>query len=255
MIKAVFFDVDGTLASFKTHSVPPSAQAALDELRRQGILTIIATGRSHGLLAPELAQGFDAYITLNGQLCFDGEGVFRDCPIDPKDAKTVVSQAASGAYDLLVLHEDSCFINRRGERVADIEKTVGITYELGDLSLALERPIYQFCAFVTREEEAQIREACEHVALTRWIDGFCDVVPAAGGKGYGVRATLERFGIDASEAVAFGDGENDLPMFQEVGTAVAMGDAWEQVQAQADFVTASVDEDGIWKACEHLGLV
>ena len=53
-------------------------------------------------------------------------------------------------------------------------------------------------------------DAVSHSLTTRWCDLFCDIIPANGGKDLGVAATLERLGIDASEAIAFGDGENDL---------------------------------------------
>ncbi|MFR7751669.1 MAG: HAD hydrolase family protein [Collinsella sp.] len=68
-------------------------------------------------------------------------------------------------------------------------------------------------------------DAVSHSLTTRWCDLFCDIIPANGGKDLGVAATLERLGIDASEAIAFGDGENDLSMFSAVGTSVAMGNA------------------------------
>ena len=45
MIKAIFFDIDGTLVSFKTHRVPESTKQALKELREKGIKVFIATGR------------------------------------------------------------------------------------------------------------------------------------------------------------------------------------------------------------------
>ena len=43
MIKAVFFDIDGTLVSFKTHKLPDSTVRALDLLREKGIKVFIAT--------------------------------------------------------------------------------------------------------------------------------------------------------------------------------------------------------------------
>ena len=95
----------------------------------------------------------------------------------------------------------------------------------------------------------------EHVVATRWNDLFCDVVPAKGGKDYGVRAALERFGIAPEEAIAFGDGENDLGMFEVVGTSIAMGNAWDGVKERASFVTTDVDDDGIWNACKELGII
>ena len=90
---------------------------------------------------------------------------------------------------------------------------------------------------------------------TRWTELFCDVVPREGGKAYGVAATLERFGLEPEEAVAFGDGENDLSMFEAVGTSVAMGNAWDSVKERATFVTNDVDDDGIYYACRRLGLL
>ena len=71
----------------------------------------------------------------------------------------------------------------------------------------------------------------------------------------GVAATLERLGIDASEAIAFGDGENDLSMFSAVGTSVAMGNAQGTVKAAATYVTTAVDDDGIYNAAKHFGLM
>ena len=46
MIKAAFFDIDGTLLSFKTHAMPESTKRALRALRERGIKTVISTGRS-----------------------------------------------------------------------------------------------------------------------------------------------------------------------------------------------------------------
>lgn len=45
MVKAIFFDIDGTLVSFQTHTVPESTREALRLLREKGIKVFIATGR------------------------------------------------------------------------------------------------------------------------------------------------------------------------------------------------------------------
>lgn len=75
MIKAAFFDIDGTLLSFKTHRIPASAQQVLDSFHEQGIACVIATGRPTYQIPDWLFDlGWDAYITLSGQHCFDAEG-------------------------------------------------------------------------------------------------------------------------------------------------------------------------------------
>lgn len=228
MIKAAFFDIDGTLLSFKTHRIPASAQQVLDSFREQGIACVIATGRPTYQMPDWLFDlGWDAYITLSGQHCFDAKGVYRSCPIDSDDVAAIVDQVAEGRYDSLCMQGENSFVNRLSERVVTAGSNAGIVYHEESFEHAFDAPVYQ----------------------------FCDIIPANGGKDLGVAATLERLGIDASEAIAFGDGENDLSMFAAVGTSVAMGNAQDTVKAAATYVTTAVDDDGIYNAAKHFGLV
>ena len=73
MIKAVFFDIDGTLVSFQTHRIPDSAQLAVQQLRRRGIKVFIATGRHWRVINNLGKLEFDGYITLNGSCCYAGK--------------------------------------------------------------------------------------------------------------------------------------------------------------------------------------
>ena len=255
VIKIAFFDIDGTLLSFKTHRMPESSARALAALRANGVRTVISTGRVKNSLPPELLEGFDTYLTLNGQLCFDGEGVFRSCPLDDADVRAVLDQAAENGYAAMVLQESGSFVTCHTDLVLANERQVGLTYREDDPERAFDEPVYQMCAFVGSEDDHLITDATEHMATTRWTELFCDVVPDQGGKDFGVRAALERYGLTAEEAIAFGDGENDLSMLKAVGIGVAMGNAWDIVKEHADYVTTGVDDDGIWNACEHFGLV
>ena len=63
---------------------------------------------------------------------------------------------------------------------------------------------------------------------------------------------LEDLGMDG---IAFGDGENDLDMIQFAGIGVAMGNAVAETKAVADYVTTAIDDNGIWNACKHFGLI
>jgi hydroxymethylpyrimidine pyrophosphatase-like HAD family hydrolase len=55
--------------------------------------------------------------------------------------------------------------------------------------------------------------------------------------------------------MAFGDGENDSAMLQFVGCGIAMGNAVEATKESADYITDSVDQDGIWNALVALKLI
>ena len=62
-------------------------------------------------------------------------------------------------------------------------------------------------------------------------------------------------GLDISETMAFGDGGNDMSMLSAAGVGVAMGNTLDKVKAEADYVTTSVDDDGIRNALLHFGVI
>ena len=250
MIKAAFFDIDGTLLSFKTHRIPASAQQVLDSFHEQGIACAIATGRPTYQMPDWLFDlGWDAYITLSGQHCFDAEGVYRSCPIDPDDVAVIVDQVAEGRYDSLCMQGENSFVNRLSERVVTAGSNAGIVYHEEPFEHAFDAPVYQFCAFVDPADEHIVTDAVSHSLTTRWCDLFCDIIPANGGKDLGVAATLERLGIDANEAIAFGDGENDLSMFSAVGTSVAMGNTCRIARRPPEESFSSEDPVSITEIC------
>ncbi|MCL2343967.1 MAG: HAD hydrolase family protein, partial [Firmicutes bacterium] len=84
---------------------------------------------------------------------------------------------------------------------------------------------------------------------------FADLIPKRGGKDVGMDAMLAYYGIPLEAAVAFGDAQNDIDMLRHAGLGVAMDNATDEVKAIADMVTESVEEDGVWRAMEKLGMV
>ena len=182
MIKAAFFDIDGTLLSFKTHKMPESTKRALSALRERGILTIVSSGRPTYQLPPCIATGFDAYITLSGQLCYDRDGVFRSNPISDDGVRRVVQQVKEGRYEALVLQGDRAFCSKLTDDVAEVARNAGLVYEVDDIDRTFDAPVYQFCAFLDGEREHIITDAIPDVATTRWTHLFCDIMPSDGGK-------------------------------------------------------------------------
>ena len=85
MTKAIFFDVDGTLVSFRTHGVSPAVTDALRRLREAGIKLFLATGRHPAMLGNVRSLfPFDGYMTLSGQLCTVGDRVVHSAPMEPR---------------------------------------------------------------------------------------------------------------------------------------------------------------------------
>ena len=65
----------------------------------------------------------------------------------------------------------------------------------------------------------------------------------------------KHLGLNPQHTMAFGDGGNDSSMIRTAGIGVAMGNAMDSLKREADYVTTSVDEDGIWNALRHYGLI
>lgn len=74
-------------------------------------------------------------------------------------------------------------------------------------------------------------------------------------KAHAVETLLAHLGADRADTIAFGDAKVDIPMFEACAYGVAMGSGGEEIKAAADYVTTGVDEDGLYNAFAHLGLI
>ena len=256
MIKAAFFDVDGTLLSYKTKQVCPSARAAIAKLQEQGILCIVATGRHMIQLSklPVADIPFDGFVMLNGQLVLDkDQNVLFGVPIEGKAKEFLVEKFNDHTYPAVLVERDQMYLNCVTDHVQEVNRRMSITplplsdYRGGD--------IYQICAYLRPEDEHLIDPIREDCVLTSWHYGGKDIIAGGGGKMVGIKRYLELLGIKREETIAFGDAENDLEMIRYAGIGVAMGNGEEVVKSVADYVTADIDDDGIEKALKHFKLI
>ena len=82
-----------------------------------------------------------------------------------------------------------------------------------------------------------------------------DIIPSSGGKGAGIQKVLAYYGLTPEDAMAFGDGNNDIEMFQAVGHSVAMGNASADLKAIAREVRGTCAEEGIYHYYLEKGLI
>ena len=96
MVKyALFFDIDGTLVSFKTHQIPASTIFALTQAKANGHKVFIATGRPPLILTNvgAIEHLIDGYVAINGALCWVGEKIISCKDIAKDEAQSVVNDA------------------------------------------------------------------------------------------------------------------------------------------------------------------
>lgn len=258
MIKAVFFDIDGTLVSFKTHEVPQSTIEALDLLRKKGIKVFIATGRHYTSINNLGDLKFDGYVTLNGGYCFAGEDkVIYKHSIPDRDIEALIRyMETEESFPCAFVQEKEIFMNYKDETVEEIFNMLNFPEPpIRPMDEIRGKTAYQLVSFFTAEQEKKIMTILSNCESTRWNPLFTDVVPAGSSKRVGIDKMLEYFRIPLNECMAFGDGGNDIAMLQHAGIGVAMGNAEDDVKQYADYITDSVDEDGIFKALKHLNII
>lgn len=256
MIRAIFFDVDGTLLSHTQNIVPVSTRRALDDLRKKGIKRIIATGR-HLLelsMLPVHDIDFDGYITLNGQLCLDAQrNVISSTPIIGLDKQNIIHLFEEKAIPVMLVEKDAMYCNFINRSVVIAQQE--ISTPIPDVGEYTGNEIYQTVIYLEKEKEDMVSSQLPGCKVTRWNNHAVDVISRLGGKASGIAEYLRLNHIKRAESMAFGDGENDIEMLEFVQTGVAMGNAEDFVKRQSDFVTDSVDHDGVEKALIQLGII
>ena len=258
MIKAIFFDIDGTLVSFNTHRVPESTAHAIKELRKKEVKVFIATGRHLSAIDNLETLEFDGYVTLNGGYCYAGKdkAIYKH-PIPKEDIKSLIRFLEEDTdFPCVFVREHDLFMNYQNETTESLFNLLNFPVPaIAPIQDALKEDIFQLIAFFTEEQKEHAMTALPHCEATSWHPSFADVVPAGSNKSIGIDKIIEYFGISLNETMAFGDGGNDISMLKHAGLGVAMGNAKEEVKQKADYVTTSVDEDGIANALKHFGII
>lgn len=254
--KVVFFDIDGTLLHEGTF-IPPSTIEAIQELKKNGVETFIATGRGPAMLSDIPDQlGIESMVCYNGQIVVHkGEIVYRNEL--PTQALTRLSEHANtNEHTLVYLGQSRGGATKEDDHVVK-QSLIELDMPLPvyDPNFHFEEPIYQTLLYCTPEEEKAYLEAYDEFDFIRWHPHAMDVINRGASKADGIRHFVETNGYRLENTYAFGDALNDLEMLQYVGTGIAMGNARVETKEVADFITKSILEDGIEYGLKKMNLI
>ena len=254
MIKAVFFDVDGTLVSHKTKSVPDSAKKAVEMLRKKGIKVFLSTGRHvHELKRmPTNEMDFDGYVILNGQVGLDEKkNIIFSNPFGKEDVEGLLDIFHKKEYPFVLVNADGHYMNFINEFVE--EAMAGVSTAVPPVRAYQGEELYQATVFVLPEGDLEFsKKLPAGCKMARWGIHGADIIAAKGGKAVGMQFFSDLMGILPEEMMAFGDAQNDMDMIEYAGIGIAMGNAEDDLKEIADYVTTDVDDDGIMNAlCKY----
>jgi len=257
-IKAVFFDIDGTLLGLKSKEIAPSTLEAIHLLKKKDVQVIVSTGRSYRHAKFLKAHGFDSFITFNGSYCVaeDNEVVFKHV-IDASDIQLLHDHLHVDEFPVGVMTTDDSFISHVTDEVTTVFDMLKLQVpQAMPFADALNKEVLQLNLFVDEvKEQFIINKVFKRCESSRWCPVFIDVNAKGISKQIGMEHFLSRYGIDNTQTMAFGDGGNDIQMLQAARIGVAMGNAGKAVKQVADYVTTTAEEDGIWHALKLYDLI
>lgn len=255
-----FFDVDGTLLDNRSHRISPAVIEALHTLQQRGKKIVISSGRDvHTIMSmPQLAAiQWDGYICRNGSVVADQDQnelyrYFFD--LETMHRLEEVSQKLSspiqymGHTDWLNLPptEDfraACAFFHRDPNAIEIRPT--LSDEQATMALAFDK---------AQSDYTEYRQIPGLTVLPTPFH-YADLVAKGIDKSTGITLLCQHLNLDPQDTMAFGDGINDLEMLQAAGVGVAMGQGRDEIKAIADYVSDSVEKDGIVSALKAFGQI
>ena len=256
-IKIIFFDIDDTLRNSKTGFIPSTIPTVFQQLREKGILTGIATGRGIFGVVPEIQElKPDFFVTLNGAYIEDKKGhVIYSNKIAKDKVEEYIAWTKEVGIDYGLVGSHAAKLSRRTETISQAIDPIYPNLEV-DPDFYRKEDIYQMWTFEDQGDDLTLPESlASTLRMVRWHEYSSDVVPISGSKAAGVAKVVDQLGLKPENVMVFGDGLNDLELFDYAGISIAMGISHEKIKEKADYITKTLEEDGIFDALEGFGMV
>ena len=277
--KIIFLDVDGTLVDYNNR-IPQSAIRAICKARQNGHLVFVSTGRSRAEMQPELWDiGLDGMIGGNGSYVEYDDQVLMHQLISPAQAKAAVDWLHKRGLEFYLESNNGLFASenfkeraretlriyamRKGKTSAEVENQevedaiYGLIFggrlyrdDLNKISFVLD----------SYQDYLDAQKAFPDLKVGTWGGRgetalFGDLGVKNITKAHAIDVLLQHLKADKKDTIAFGDAKVDIPMLDYCEIGVSMGNGGPEILAMADMVTDDVEEDGLYKAFEKLGLL
>lgn len=276
--KIVFLDVDGTLIDYEA-KCPDSAKEAVRKAREAGHKVYICTGCSKAEILQRDLPALDGMIGGNGAYVEDDGQVVMHQGLTAQQTRDIVdwcrkrglglyleSNAGMFCDDNMIVQGPEAMVKYIMGKGADLSQAKDSSSQF--LSQMIHLPYEDMgrddvnkISFILSAYQDHLDSATRFPDLIANTWGgkgehalYGDLGPAGITKKHAIEVLLTHLGADAADTISFGDAKIDLSMFELCAYNVAMGNGGPEIKAAADLVTADVNDDGLYKAFESLGL-
>ncbi len=259
-VRLVVSDVDGTLLD-PGKNLSPGAPAAVKRLKQAGIRFTVASARP-----PRLTESLlrDLHIS-EPSACFNGGllispdcNVLHQLPMASPDTQAVADHICKSPLDLWVYTRASWYVSNpvgphvlHQEELMQCKATPLQTYDMSQFHVLKLVGVSDDYDAVKRTQSDLDSLCCPAISATRSSEYYLDVTHADANKGMVIATLSKMLNIPREHIATIGDMPTDVLMFRNSGVSIAMGNATDDVKAQATYVTKENTEDGFAFAIEH----
>lgn len=241
--KLAAIDLDGTLLG-PDHAISPANAEAVRRLQAAGAQVILASGRHYNSMRKyvEALRGVQWVVSCQGGELSNADRttVLNRQFLSAADVKQTMEAGRAHGFTAVAYAVEGIFSDAKWDAEMDFYTELAGHRPVSQTSEALfARPMFK--VIWMGDPAALSRLAIEsivppQVQAVRTNARFMEFMPADVSKASALNILARHFGIRPAETVVFGDGENDIPMFDWAGTSVAMPHGWPLAIQRAKFV-------------------
>lgn len=257
--KMIVADIDDTLIN-SDFAITKLTKEALIEAQKKGIKVVLCTGRpTKGIekFADELMlDKFGGYlIAFNGANIVDAKdgSIIYENNVDVEQLHKLRDLAVENNVGLHTYSKTHILAEDEFKYTKHESNLVGIPIKVvKNLKETVKTPVVKAIMVaepsVLNSIDGNVLPKTKDLSCTYSKPYFLEFMNKGVDKGLSLKHLCDKLNIKASEVIAFGDSQNDIPMLKFAGKSVAMGNSADEIKEVADFVARTNNEDGIYHA-------
>lgn len=263
-IKLLILDIDGTLITYDSQEIPESTIKAVKQAQDKGYKIAIATGRTFFFIPKDVKELInpDYFVTINGACLTDNSGnILENYQIEQESCHKLLDYCRKHEINFAFKYKEFMRVHGNFKEYADAYlgryKDNIHFLSLNDdepYHFETEQPMGAFM-FADHSHFEPLREMFSDYGLSYGNGNTLEIFPKGINKTKTIENIINAYGLTWDNVLTVGDGGNDIEMLEKAAIGIAMGNASDYVKGYADYVTTSVEDDGIYNAFKEFKII